>query len=230
MNPSPDISSLLPDPDDVRRRREALVAEARADSDAPSAGAVRRRWIRTLVAVGAGATLSLGGLAGAAALFSGSDVDVSAGTGCYDSTDLENVSISIIRPSADPVAACRGVWRSKGTTKRVPPMIACSSEGGAVRVFPSSDRSICRKLDLRPLPKDYAPIGARAAAIRDAVAGLEDLTDPCHTVDGLSRTVRVRLQRANISGVPVTVVRNGGSCAFAEANGTEVRIYDGPDR
>ncbi len=177
MRSSPDVSVLLPDDAALRARREALVDEVKP-SGPRRRGPIRAR--RTLIAIAALLVLS-GGAALAAGVFSADDVAVDAGVGCYDRASLR-ANVTITHAAADPVAKCARFWEEGvvdvDAPPGAPPLVACTSEGQPVRVFPGPGPSVCRRLGLVPLPSDYASAGAAHARAYAAFSSLEGVPSP----------------------------------------------------
>lgn len=214
MTPPHDLDVLLPDEATVRARRGALVGELRgASAGAPRRRFGRRRGFGRRLAVTVVALVAAG-TAGAAAtgLFSAADVDIRAGIGCYSEPKLDAQAISIVGARPDPVATCTLMWRRGQVTtasRTVPPLVACTSERGPVRVFPSRDPALCARLELRPLPADYARAGTQA--LKDSwtmrhLARLPEAMTPCPSPPAL-----IRIARANqwLAGLRMTVAGDG---------------------
>lgn len=207
MTPPHDLDVLLPDEATVRARRGALVGELRgASAGAPRRRFGRRRGFGRRLAVTVVALVAAG-TAGAAAtgLFSAADLDIRAGIGCYSEPKLDAQAISIVGARPDPVATCTLMWRrgQVTTSRTVPPLVACTSERGPVRVFPSGDPALCARLELRPLPADYAAAGAQA--LKDGwtlryLARAERSATPC-----VSPRARAAQARERVAGVRVRI-------------------------
>lgn len=212
MNPTLDISSLLPGEEAVRRRREALVESLPpADPRRPGPRRRRRASPKLLVAL-ACLLVASAGVAVAAGVFSADEIAVGDGVGCYAQPSLR-ASAAIFAAAADPVAKCSRVWRegvlTGGRSTDVPHLVACTGDGEPIRVFPAGGDGVCGRLGLVPLPADYAAVGrahARAYAAlsvllsREARAPGGPCPDPKARV-GFAR----RLLAAEYADVPVVV-------------------------
>ncbi|HZV72353.1 MAG TPA: hypothetical protein VFF79_01440 [Conexibacter sp.] len=213
MRSTPDISFLLPDDVAVRARRDALV-----DVVQPARPPRRRqrRTRRIAIAIASLFVLSCGA-AVAAHVFSAGDVAVDAGIGCYDRASLDT-NVSVIGPTADPVAACAKLWRegamTAGRRSTAPQLVACTGERQPVRVFPAADAAVCRRLGLVPLPADYAPAGAASGRAHAALAKLSTLptaTTDCPSPQALADGARARL--AAVGRDVRVVIAGSGPCA-----------------
>jgi len=193
MRLTPDISALLPDDATIGARRAALVDNL--NSQPP-----RRRSKRTRKFAVAFASLFLvSGGAIAAGFFSGDDVAVEAGVGCYDRASLD-ANVTAIDATADPVKACAALWRrgvvSAHPLAIAPSLVACTAPGQPVRVFPGSTASVCHALDLMPLPGDYptaALASQRASTALEHLQSMPSTASECPSPEGFAERARARL-------------------------------------
>jgi len=239
MTPIPDISSLLPDDETVRGRRDALVREVSTTAGAarPSSRlAARPRLLLAIVALflmGAGGAVASG-------VFSADDVQVDSGIFCYRDPEIKENNWMNVLPTADPLAACAKRWeegvgviahdRGPGPA---PELVACARAGDPVHVFPSSDPGLCRRLQLEPLPADYAAAGAAAKRANDGVNAidrrngmglLEPLATGCASPQTMADSLRERLDDLGYEDVEVAIKGNQ-PCAFGyQAVGDKIGV------
>jgi hypothetical protein len=230
MTPTPDISSLLPDDETVRARRDALVREVSARAGAAAARPSARFTARPrlLLAVVGLFLLGAGG-AVASGVLSADDVQVDSGIVCYHDPEIKALNWMNIPPAADPIAACAKLWeegvgviayeRGPGPA---PKLVACARAGDPVHVFPSNDPSLCRHLKLEPLPADYAAAGAASERAydgqseierRDSLGLLDRLLTGCASPQAMADDLRERLDGFGYEDVEV-MIRGGKPCAL----------------
>ena len=229
----PDISALLPDQVTVAAMRSAVAAELSRPT-----GRRRKRARRRPIILALGATLVLGGgVALAAGVFSADDVDLAAGVACYNKPRFQGDDIAVtgFPTSADPLAKCARLWRegivdsNRGSTS--PHLVACSEPGAGIAVFPGPDE-LCDRLDLEPLPADFAAAGREAGRAYTAWSRL--LTDlqtvpagSCPAPEALAARVRARLADSEYSDVSV-VVSDAGPCAReVDPEGAAIAVLTG---
>ncbi len=220
MTSEPEITVLLPDERETSALRDAMTAEVEAMGSRRSRLSFRSRRGRgpsrlavilvTLCTVGIGA-----GLAGAAGVFSAEEMEVEAGIGCYSEATLTPKSTTIIGPRQDPIAACAELWRQgvvkPGSKGMVPPLVACTGVDQPVRVMPGKDASVCARLDLVPLPADYADASAATERLQLALKSLGKGEYPgasgpaCKSPVGAVDQAVAKLERGGFTGIPISI-------------------------
>ncbi len=218
MSPS-DIVALLPTDAEVDARHDALLRELTGEQTRRRRRMSPRGTLRGLAVLLTVGCVG-GGIAVASGLFEGKDVAL-GGISCQSEVAEQPSAQTILSPGPDPVDACQAVWRqqaldpSSGVSLPAPPMVACSAEGQPVTVYPTADARVCGRFDLKPLPDDFAPYGARAAEIRKALTALENPPD-CPSGAAMLKRARIALDDAGLNRVTIkTVNAENFGCAFA---------------
>lgn len=155
------VAPSHPDPGTAHSAEERLRAHIATRSRPPSAGRPRptrrRRWA-LIAGVPAGALA----IAGTAVALTTAKPAPTAGIGCFD-TPSRQADVAVLGHGniPNPIAACASLYRGgeMGAPRQAPPLVACVQDGGAINVFPSSDRGICRRLGLQPWRRPTAGPG-----------------------------------------------------------------------
>lgn len=238
MSEKPDISLLLPDDATVAARRRALEEEL-SSSRRSLRRLPRRRLAVALVALLAFAA----GAAWAAGVFSAKEISFRDGVGCYSEARLRGpqLSITIFRAAADPVAKCEKYWRQgvidtglrrlgrEGKTDHPPHLVACANPGSGIAVFPGSD-GVCQKLGLEPLPADYEGPGREAARAYTAwnriLARRFQVIKPgnCRSPGPIAEEVRGLLATHGYPDVAVRISTEGPCAKSVESRGRAIEV------
>ncbi len=155
------------DPFDLLRANDPVDVASLPDADSATAGGLlarittqprsrpRRSWPsrwRRLALVTAVAVIT----AAAAWAILARDVTEPLGVLCHEEASLESSSV-LIRPDLDlDPSLCAAPWEDgvlanpNVASGSVPPLTACVNEHGSLLVFPTSDTSICDRLELAP--------------------------------------------------------------------------------
>ena len=157
---------------------EAAIAEP-----LPSRLRLRSRRKVFVLAVFAAAALAVAALA-VAHVLSSPDQLATTGIACYASADLSS-DVTVVPNDRAPVAACADAFRRLGQS--VPPLVACAN-GSSIAVIPATDRGVCARVGLEPLPLGYALARAKVSLLAEAVRALEARRD-CLAPDTLARGV-----------------------------------------
>jgi hypothetical protein len=189
--------------------RDRALAALRREIDRERRPRRRRRRLALGGALAAGALA----LAGAGYAVIDGDARPEVGIGCYGAPSLDADTTVVGVDGRPAVTICRALWRSGvvGAQPAEPPLTACTG-GGAIRVFPTADASVCSRLGLVHAPRAGAdPQARRFAALRDAlVARVEPACLRPATAAGAARE---ELAARGFTGWRVEVTGADDGCA-----------------
>lgn len=193
---------------------EQLLARILATPVDEQPGVAKQRPTRRRLAVATGVVMTAA-LATAAFTFLRSEpVTNPTAVSCYSTADLGGDIVGL-GSSADPIEACRAVWREGDlrTDGTVPPLVGCVNAAGAAAVFPG-EGDVCERLGL---PNLEAGLTDEQVAIIELQETLIDtFLDRCFTEDEAVAEARRQLDAAgldNWTAEPAEAFPVGLSCA-----------------